>query len=246
MPDLKDRLLDAALPEVPFDGWTEATFRRAVAGAGVSPAQARAACPRGAVDLALHFHRRDDDAMVERLRGADLTAMRFRDRVAHAVRLRLEIADANREAVRRGMTLFALPMHASEGLRAMWGTVDAIWDALGDRSDDVNWYTKRATLSGVYTATVLYWLGDQSEGYADTWAFLDRRIDDVMSIEKVKGRVKASPILSRLMAGPEALLSRVRAPARMPRGDLPGFWAAPQQPPEPPVPPVSEGPGSPT
>ncbi len=221
---LKDRILDAAITHVPFDGWSEATFRAALRDAQVTPAQGKAAFPRGALDMALAFHTRGDDRMIERLKSEDLSEMRFRDRIAHAVRIRLDLSETEREAVRRGMTLFALPMHAPEGLRAMWGTCDAIWDTLGDQSDDVNWYTKRATLSGVYSSTVLYWLGDQSEGYRETWDFLDRRIDGVMQIEKVKARVKDSPILSRMMAGPNMILSRIKAPARMPRGDLPGLW----------------------
>ena len=228
MPDMKDRLVDAILPHVPFDGWSEAAFRRAVVDAGVAPAQARAACPGGAVDLALAFHRRDDARMAARLRGEDQSGMRYRDRVAHAVRTRLEIAEENREAVRRGMTLFALPMHAAEGLRAMWGTVDAIWTALGDTSDDVNWYTKRATLSGVYASTVLYWLGDGSEGHAETWTFLDRRIDGIMRIEQGKARLRRSPLWSRAAAGPLGMaLGRIRAPAKGPPADLPGYWAPP-------------------
>ena len=91
----------------------------------------------------------------------------------------------------------------------------------------MNWYTKRATLSGVYSATVLYWLGDQSDGYRETWGFLDRRIDDVMQIEKAKGQVRKSPLLSRLMAGPNLILDRIKAPARPPRGDMPGMWRDP-------------------
>ena len=227
MTDLKDRLIDAALPHVAFDGWTEATFRRAVEDAEVTPARARAAFPRGAVDLALAFHTRGDEELLRRLKAADLSEMRFRDRVAHAVRLRLEIAEANREAVRRGMTLFALPMHAPDGARAVWNTADAIWDGLGDTSQDVNWYTKRMTLSGVYSSTVLFWLGDQSDERRDTWDFLDRRIEDVMRIEKIKAQVRKSPVLSRLMAGPNMVLDRIRAPIRPPRGDMPGMWRDP-------------------
>ncbi|SDZ16625.1 ubiquinone biosynthesis protein COQ9 [Jannaschia faecimaris] len=227
MNDLKDRLLDAALPHVAFDGWSEATFRAAIEDAQVTPAQGRAACPRGALDLAFAFHSRGDDRMVAQIRGQDLSEMRFRDRVAHAVRTRIEIASENREAVRRGVTLFALPMHAADGLRALWGTSDAIWDVLGDTSDDVNWYTKRGTLSGVYSATVLYWLGDTSDGYRETWDFLDRRIDNVMQIEKVKGQVRKSPVLSRLMAGPNMILDRIKAPVRGARSDLPGHWRDP-------------------
>jgi ubiquinone biosynthesis protein COQ9 len=229
MTPLKDRLLDAALAHVPFDGWSEATFRNAVRDAGVTPAQGRAAFPRGAVDLALAFHARGDDRMTERLNREDLSEMRFRDKVTHAVRTRLEIADDDREAVRRGMTLFSLPMHAADGLRALWSSSDAIWEALGDTSRDVNWYTKRATLSGVYSSTVLYWLGDGSEEYRETWSFLDRRIEDVMRIEKAKSAVGRSPVLSRLMAGPNMILDRIQAPPRMPRGDLPGLWTPPPQ-----------------
>jgi ubiquinone biosynthesis protein COQ9 len=230
MPDaLKDRILDAATAHVPFDGWSEATFRSAVRDANTTLAQGRAAFPRGAVDLALFFHQRGDDEMIRRVNGADMADMRYRDKVAFAVRARIEVADRDKEAVRRGMTLFALPMHAGDGLRALWNTADAIWEALGDTSRDVNWYTKRATLSGVYSSTVLFWLGDESEGNAATWAFLDRRIDDVMRIEKAKGAVRGNPVLARLMAGPAAALSRVRAPLRPPRGDLPGMWSPPSE-----------------
>ena len=218
----KTALLDAALMHVPFDGWTEATFRAAAADAGIEMTMARAVCPRGAVDLALAYHARGDAAMVARMRSADMPD-RFRDKIAAAVRFRIE-AVTDKEAVRRGTTLFALPMHAADGAKAIWGTADKIWTTLGDTSDDVNWYTKRATLSGVYSATVLYWLGDDSVGNQATWAFLDRRIDDVMQIEKVKAQVRDNKALSALMAGPNWLLGKIKAPSRMPDTDMPGSW----------------------
>lgn len=221
--DPRDAILDAALMHVPFDGWSDATLRAAAADAGVDPAEARALFPRGPVDLALAFHRRGDAKMAERLGAEPLDDMRYRDRVAYAVRCRLEAAE-DREAVRRGTALFALPQHAAEGSRALWQTADAIWTALGDTSDDINWYTKRATLAGVYGATVLYWLGDDSLDHQATWAFLDRRIDDVMQIEKAKARVNANPLLRTLMAGPNWMLGKVRAPSKTPRMNLPGRW----------------------
>lgn len=223
MDDPKERLLDAILPHVPFDGWSEAAFRAAAADAGVEAGLARAACPRGAVDLAVAFHRRGDQRMVELLQAMDLSAMRFRERVATAVRCRLEAVE-DREAMRRGTALFALPHLAPEGARLIWGTADAIWTALGDTSDDINWYTKRATLSAVYASTVLYWLGDTSPGHEATWEFLDRRIEDVMRIEKVKAQVRDNPTLSRLMAGPAALAAKIRPPMKMPDIPMPGSW----------------------
>ena len=223
--DPKDQLLDAAMMHVPFDGWSPATFNAAIRESGLDPALARAVCPRGAVDLAVAYHRRGDAKMLEGLAQADLSELRFRDRIAKGVRLPLEAGD--REAIRRGSTLFALPHHAPEGAGLIWETSDKIWTALGDTSDDVNWYSKRATLSGVYSATLLYWLGDASEGHQATWSFLDRRIDDVMQIEKLKAQVRESPTLSRLMAGPNWLLSHIKAPRGQQDPDLPGRWTPP-------------------
>lgn len=220
--EARTRLIDAALLHVPFDGWSEATFRAAARDAGVSRAVADAACPRGAVDLALAFHEAGDQEMQRRLKAEDLSSLRFRDKVAAAVRFRIEAA-ADREVVRRASSLFALPQYSADGARALWGTADKIWIALGDRSDDVNWYTKRATLSGVYASTVLYWLGDDSEGHAATWAFLDRRIEDVMQIERMKAQVNDNPVLKRVFAGPLWLASQIKAPRKMTEPRLPGY-----------------------
>lgn len=227
MTDLKAQLMDAALLHVPFDGWSETTFRAAVSDVGADLTTARAVCQRGALDLAIAFHKSGDQVMLDRLATEDLSDMRFRDKVAAAVRFRLESVD-DKEAVRRGTTLFSLPHHAPEGARLIWNTCDAIWTALGDTSDDINWYTKRATLAGVYSSTVLFWLGDDSLENQATWEFLDRRIDDIMQIEKLKATVRKSRVFSKLLAGPTWLAGQIKAPGRTPPSDLPGSWAAPR------------------
>ena len=150
---------------------------------------------------------------------SDLGALRYRDRVAALVRARLEAGD--REVVRRGAALFALPQHAGQGAALIWGTADAIWRTLGDTSEDINWYTKRATLAAVYSACVLYWLGDDSPGQAATRDFVDRRIEDVMRFETFKARVRDNKPLMGLLAGPLWLAAQVRAPKGAPQ-DLPG------------------------
>lgn len=208
------RVLTAALPNVPFDGWSEQTLRAAVEASGVEPGLARMAFPRGAVDLAVAFHDDGDARLAQALATAPLSGMRMRERVAFAVRTRLELVERHREAVRRGATLFALPIYAADGAKALWRTADVIWTGLGDASEDANWYSKRAILSGVYGSTVLYWLGDGSEGFADSWAFLDRRIDGVMQFEKLKAQVNANPLGRVAMALPNALSKMVRPPRR--------------------------------
>jgi ubiquinone biosynthesis protein COQ9 len=211
----------AALPHVPFDGWSDRTLSEAVADAGVDPGLARLAFPRGGVDLALAFHRQRDAELAADLETADLLGLRFRDRVAYAIMRRLELVAGEREAVRRGAALFALPHHAADGARAIWRTADTIWKALGDESRDFNWYSKRATLSAVYSASVLYWLGDETPGASATREFVGRRIDDVMRFEGLKARVRGNPLAAALLKGPQALLDRVRAPAETP-SDMPG------------------------
>ncbi len=219
--DTKEQLLDAMLDHVPFDGWSETSFRAAIADCDIDDGLARAICPRGAVDMALAFHARGDAAMLDRIKSEDLSGLKFREKIAAAVRFRLE-AVADKEAVRRGVTLFALPMHAADGAKAIWGTCDQIWDALGDSSDDVNWYTKRATLSAVYSSTLLFWLGDDSPDHQRTWEFLDRRIEGVMQFEKLKAQVNDNPVFKPFLAVPNWLAGQIKPPLKM-RADLPGM-----------------------
>lgn len=217
--DAKQRLMEAALANVAFDGWTDATFKAAIADSGVSPQLARALFPRGGVDLAVAYHQKGDALMVERLKAADLDGLRLREKIARAIRIRLDLVE-DKEAVRRGTTLFTLPHYSAEGLRALWGTADAIWTTLGDTAEDLNWYSKRTSLSAIYSATVLFWLGDDSPDHKATWDFLDRRIDNLMMIEKGKANLRANPLGKALMAGPDFLASKIRKPKL--RDDLPG------------------------
>ena len=220
----KQELLEAALMHVAFDGWSDATFKAAVRDSGMDIGLAKSVCPRGAIDLAIAFHKRGDEAMIAAVKAADMSEMKFRQKVAFALRTRFELI-SDKEAVQRGTTLFALPHLAADGAKLIWGTADAIWTVLGDISEDVNWYTKRATLSGVYASTVLYWLGDDSTEAQATWDFIDRRIENVMQFEKVKAQVNSNPALSKLMAGPNWLMSQIKAPTQFaPPSDLPGMW----------------------
>ena len=219
-------LLDAILSHVAFDGWNDIAFRAAVEDLDMALADANAICPRGAVDLAILFHTQGDALMVEALKAADLSEMRFRDKVAHAIRLRLDMVD-DKEAVRRGTVLFALPHMAPEGSKLIWGTANAIWTALGDTSNDVNWYTKRATLSAVYGSVVLFWLGDETIDGQATVDFIDRRIENVMQFETFKAALNKNPLTMPLAAALGQLTSRMKAPATAPN-DLPGSWKIPQ------------------
>jgi ubiquinone biosynthesis protein COQ9 len=221
--DARAALVERALGHVVFDGWSDVTLAAAITDSGVDAGLAAQACPRGGIDLAVAFHKAGDAQMVAAMQSADLAAMRYSARVAFGVRVRLENAD--QDIVRRGAALFALPQHAAEGAGLIWGTASAIWDALGDTSKDVNWYTKRATLAGVYSATLLFWLGDASDVRVETWAFLDRRINDVMQVEKAKAALRKNALVKSFMAGPGQFFDHIKAPNSAPQTDLPGYIA---------------------
>ena len=212
-------LLAAILPHVVFDGWSQTSFDCAVADLNMDAAFAGVLAPRGALDLAVAYHRQGDVAMRAAYQSSPTVSLKIREKITLAVRLRLE-AIGDKEAVRRATSLFALPQHAGEGAKLIWGTADQIWDALSDGSRDVNWYSKRATLSAVYGATVLFWLGDESPGHAATWEFLERRIENVMQIELAKAKIRDNKPLSAALAGPLWLLGKIKAPQM--RDDLPG------------------------
>lgn len=176
------RLLDATLNHVPFDGWTLTALQRAAADLDMDAATAVNAFPGGAAELIAFHSEEADRRMLDELQPLDLPAMRVRDRIAAAVRLRLEQNAEHREAIRRALAFLALPQNGPLGLKCLYRTVDAMWYAAGDTSTDYNFYTKRLLLSGVYSSTLLFWLNDESEGSAETWAFLSRRIDEVLKI----------------------------------------------------------------
>lgn len=186
----RDRVLDAVLPHVAFDGWGQAGVASAVREGAITRDEALVAFPGGAIDMVAYHSRRADRRMVEELDAAGLAAMKMRERIATAVRTRLARNAEHREAVRRALTLLALPHNAPLAARLLYRTVDAMWYAAGDTAVDFSFYTKRATLAGVYTTTLLHWLDDRSPDGEATWAFLDRRVEDVMRFERLKARAR--------------------------------------------------------
>jgi len=202
---LRPTLCAAAVAEVPFEGWSPAALRRAAHDLGIGPADIERAFPAGVRDLMEFWAATTDEHVIEALAEVDLAALKLRQRIALAVKLRLTHLAPHREAMRRALSFLALPQNAALGARLLYRTVDTIWYAVGDRSTDYNFYTKRALLAGVYAATVLYWVDDRSDGAVESWGFLERRLDNVMSIPKVSQRVRA---LTRALPNPMRLFGR--------------------------------------
>ena len=177
---MRQKILPATLERVPVRGWTSAALKAGAVDAGYDAAMALNAFPGEMVELAEYFNACTDRRMIEELERRGLATMKVRDRISTAVRVRLEQIAPRRKAYARLLAYLAMPHNVGIGLKCLYRTVDAMWYAAGDTSTDYNFYTKRALLAGVYSTTVLYWLNDNSEGFQDSWTFLDRRIADIM------------------------------------------------------------------
>ena len=203
--ELAPRLVAAMLPHVPFDGWSDKALAAAAADLGIDADIAALAVPDATTMLGL-WSEGVNAAMAAALAGAH--NMKIRDRIRTALLFRLEHGD--REVTRRALSLLAQPQHAALSARLLWSAADAMWRAAGDTATDYNHYTKRAILSAIYSATLLFWTQDDSEDFAATRAFIDRRIDGVMRFEKAKARLTG---MTAKLPDPARIIGRLRYPA---------------------------------
>jgi ubiquinone biosynthesis protein COQ9 len=208
---LRRRLALAVGENAVFDGWSRAAVDSAAQQLGIDTVQARLAMPKSQAGMIDTYIQEVDRALEAHFTPELLAGMKIREKIRSLVWQRLEIQGPAREAIRRALAILAMPQNVPLALRISWRTADLMWRIAGDISTDFNHYTKRMTLGAVYGSTLLVWLDDQSEGWTDTAAFLDRRIDDVMKIEKLKADWRKS---SDLRLSPSRFFGRLRYPPR--------------------------------
>jgi ubiquinone biosynthesis protein COQ9 len=191
--EIQDAITHKALELAVFEGWTDSMLEHATKQAGFYDVlTAKRVFPEGVADVLEHYRMQIDEESkrICELERDAIAVMRMRDKIAYFVMLRLRLQEPHKEALKRAFAHAAIPTHTLEALTRLWHTADSIWKLAGDSSVDFNYYTKRITLSKVYLSTLLCWFNDTSEHYADTDAFLHRRIDNVMQFEKLKAKVK--------------------------------------------------------
>jgi ubiquinone biosynthesis protein COQ9 len=209
-----DELRAALAPLIPphavFDGWGEKALAMAAAELGVPAARAALAFPGGAAEMIDAWFDAIDKAMLLAFPPERVPTMKIRERIRELVLFRLEAAAPHREALRRAFAILAMPQNMAVAAKLAWRSADRMWRVAGDTATDFNHYSKRAILTGVYGSTSLVFLDDDSQDFTATRAFLERRIDDVMRIEKFKASWRNS---STRMPSLSRFLGRLRYPA---------------------------------
>jgi ubiquinone biosynthesis protein COQ9 len=209
--EIRDALAPRLAANAAFDGWNDIAVESAAMELGVDADIAKLAFKGGAMTLIEAWIGSVDAEMARRLPPERINAMKIRDRITALVVTRLEIAAPDREGQRRSLAIMAMPQNIPAAARIGWRSADRMWRLAGDTATDLNHYSKRMTLSAVYASTLAVFVNDESDDFADTRAFLDRRIDNVMQFEKVKAQAKSRqdmlPSLSRFVG-------RLRYPPR--------------------------------
>lgn len=185
---LLDALVKQALILASFDGWNEDMAQQARLKAGICEADYIRQCPNGFIDILRHWVEQADDAMATFVDKKNIASLKIRDRIRELVLFRLDYISHDKEAFRRAYYALLVPWQLSTNLQMLHTTVDKMWRLAGDASNDYNWYSKRLLLCGVYSATISYWLNDESANYIDTKSFLDRRIENVMRVGGAIGK----------------------------------------------------------
>jgi len=184
---LRRRWLDSLLPEVPFDGWTEAAAARAASAAGLNEGERALAAPRGVVDLIDAFFEAAGQAAKADLAAQDLSGLRVPDKVKAGVLAWLQALAPHREAVRRAVARGMVPWSAGPALQRSWRVADFIWEAAGDTATDYNRYSKRGLLAAALPSIVMYWLDNPSD--EDLAAYIDRRLAQASGMGRSAGRI---------------------------------------------------------
>jgi len=185
--EIKKQVINRALVHVPFDGWSQDILERAASEAGFDASYGWRLFPSGTLEAVSFWSHLVDQDMLEALPSPE--TLRVREKITLAVRTRLSLLTPHREAARKTATFLSLPHHMGKATQLLYATVNEIWYYAGDTSTDYNFYTKRALLAWVYSATFLYWLRDHSDGFENTWDFLDRRIEEVLTLPKLPQKI---------------------------------------------------------
>lgn len=201
--EIREALAPRLASHAAFDSWGDGAVESAASELHVDADIAKLAFRGGSMTLIDSWIASVDAEMARRLPPENLAAMKIRERITALVATRLQIMAPDREGLRRAQAIMAMPQNLPRASRIGWRSADRMWRLAGDTATDFNHYTKRMTLSALYLSTLVTFVNDESEDYAETRAFLDRRIENVMQFEKVKAQAKARrenvPSLSRFI-----------------------------------------------
>jgi ubiquinone biosynthesis protein COQ9 len=184
--DKREDFLLKLLPYINEEGWQEGVLDSA----NLSEIDLYSLFPGGIKELRLYFSDYINQELKKRLQSIDPENIRIRDRVKTGVLLRFEILTPWRGALQHALTYDLTHVTKSYAVKSVWRAADIIWLWAGDMATDYNKYTKRSLLCGIISTATLFWLKKGNNSRDNLEEFLDRRIENVMQLNKIKRKLK--------------------------------------------------------
>ena len=187
--DRKQKFLYYVLDDINLNGWSKNFFDSYSREGIFTNNEIRVFFPNGRVDFLRYWFDISEKLMLEDLSKVEIQELKVREKIKKIIRVRLERWKSYKVAIKRTLPILIMPSSDTLLSCSLMKTSDSIWKSAGDRSVDFNFYTKRGLLLGVYSTTLIFWLDDNSKDDQKTWEFLDRRVEEVLQIPKVKTRI---------------------------------------------------------
>ena len=183
-------ILNNFLKICPFDGWNIISLKQAAQDSKIDENYISLIFDNGINDMTNFFNKYYDDMMEKEIKGLNLQEMKIRDKIKNSVKIRLKLYKNHKSSIKRLIEFYSNPKNTNLAIANCYKTVDTIWYAIGDQSTDFNFYSKRIILLKIYIRTILKFVQDDSDDHLKTYNFLDNQIEEVMTINKIKIKVK--------------------------------------------------------
>lgn len=172
-------ILSNALAYVPIHGFTQEALTLGAKDAGYLEVSTNL-FPKGKFELVMYHLVTQRLGLKDRIQFPD-EKMGIGTKVRSLVleRLRANVDTGILPRWQEALALMSLVENIPPSLRELRDLSDEIWFLAGDTSVDTSWYTKRASLAGIYAATEVYQTTDLSTDFKDTEEFLDRRLEEL-------------------------------------------------------------------
>lgn len=189
--DYRDLILEKALQLVPTKGWSNSILMKSAQEIGLHSQVAKVMFPRGIIEIIDYYLQSIDKTMLTEIKKLPLSEMRIRDRIKQALLIRIKILINRKKITLKTISFLSLPWHITHAMKFSWRVADLIWKEAGlDSSTDFNYYTKRVLLMKVYESAIMYCLNDKSNDLHDTIDFLERKIENVITVGKFFSKFK--------------------------------------------------------
>jgi ubiquinone biosynthesis protein COQ9 len=188
----KQKIISKFIELLQFEGWSNNTLEKAAKECGFDSGYLSIIYPGGISEFTNEFITECNDAALKVALDDNFAKLRTTQKVEEIIYRRIGTYHnvlGSIDNVRKFVGYCGNPVNVPGSLRNIYSFSSDVWYLLGDKSTDFNYYTKRISLSAIYTKCMLYSLSDKSDNLTQTKKYIQKSIDGLMKINKLKQKV---------------------------------------------------------